>query len=395
MGRLKYFSIGFLIILLGCSDDDPSGPVGPSDEYLVSATFKSELSTTSFQILASLLGVEEISSLIKHNVLTYTIVYNTTYKGEPIQASGILYLPKNLTSPAPLLSIHHGTTLNNDGAPSVTQDFTGLEFFGTAGYIAFAPDFIGYGESDEIFHPYYDEEHSAVAVTDMIKAIKEFLTEESIPFNEKLFLAGYSEGGYVTLAAAKEIEENPIPDLNVVAVAAGAGGYDIGNLLDEIMSHEEYVYPSYFAFMVMAYNETNDWNRPLTDYFNEPYATALATYMTGEYGGEFINGHLTNDLSELLSENFYDELTDDEVENDFESALSDNSVNGWDTDLPIRLYHSEQDEIIPYENSVTTLQNFEDAGSDNVELVTFPLGDHVQALTPTLVDVITWFEELR
>lgn len=395
MWRLRYFSFIGLVILLGCSDDDAPEPIGTSDEYLVSATFQHEFSTTTFQLLATLLGVDEISSLIKHNVLTYTIVYNTTYKGEEIQASGILYLPKNLAGPAPLLSIHHGTTLNNDSAPSVSQDFTGLEFFGTAGYIAFAPDFIGYGESDDIFHPYYDEEHSAIAVTDMIKAIKEFLTDENIPFNEKLFLAGYSEGGYVTLAAAKSIEENPIPDLDVVAVAAGAGGYDLVNLLDEIVSDEEYVYPSYFAFMVMAYNETNDWDRPLTDYFNEPYATALATYMTGDHGGEFINGQLTNNLSELLAENFYEELTDDEVENDFESALSNNSINGWDTDLPIRLYHSEQDEIIPYENSVTTFQNFKDAGSENVELVTFPIGDHVQALTPTLVDVITWFEELK
>ncbi len=394
MWRFRYCYSILFVLLLGCSDDG-SDPIKPSDEYLVSATLQREYSVQTFQFLASLLGVSEVTGYIKHDIQVYKIVYHTTYKGEKIEASGVVYLPENLTAPAPLLSLHHGTTMNKEGAPSVAQGISGLEFFGSAGYITIVPDFIGYGESESIFHPFYDKEHSANAVVDMIKATKEFLEEENILSNEKLFLAGYSEGGYVTLAAAKSIEENPIEDLDVVAVAAGAGGYDLENLLDEIMAPEEYVYPSYFAFLVMAYNETNDWGQPLTDFFNEPYATNLATYLNGEYSGEFINGKLTNDLSELLTEDFYEELKDTESENTFVEALRKNSVNGWDTDLPIRLYHGLQDEIIPYENSVTTLQNFEDAGSNNVALIIFPVGNHVQSLIPTLVHVILWFDELK
>lgn len=394
MWRFRYCYSILFVLLLGCSDDG-SDPIEPSDEYLVSATLQREYSVQTFQFLASLLGVSEVTGYLKHDIQVYKIVYNTTYKGEKIEASGVVYLPENLTAPAPLLSLHHGTTMNKEGAPSVAQEISGLEFFGSAGYITIVPDFIGYGESESIFHPFYDKEHSANAVVDMIKAIKEFLEEENILSNEKLFLAGYSEGGYVTLAAAKSIEENPIADLDVVAVAAGAGGYDLENLLDEIMAPEEYVYPSYFAFLVMAYNETNDWGQPLTDFFNEPYATNLATYLNGEYSGEFINGKLTNDLSELLTEDFYEELKDTESENTFVEALRKNSVNGWNTDLPIRLYHGLQDEIVPYENSVTTLQNFEDAGSNNVALIIFPVGNHIQSLIPTLVDVILWFDELK
>ena len=394
MWRFRYLYIVLFVSQFGCSDEG-SDPVEPSNEYLVSATLTEEYSVQNFQFFATLLGAAELTNLIQYDVQAYKIIYNTTYKGEEIEASGIIYLPKNLTAPAPLLSLHHGTTLNNDSAPSVTQEFMGFEFFGSAGYVSIVPDFIGYGESASIFHPYYDEEHSANAVIDMIKATKEFLNDENVPFNEKLFLAGYSEGGYVTLAAAKSIEENPIADLDIVAVAAGAGGYDLENLLVEIMSSEEYVYPSYFAFLVMAYNETNDWDQPLSDFFNAPYATALTTYMNGEYSGEFINSKLTTDLADLLTEDFYADLTDSESESTFEQKLSENSVKGWETDLPIRLYHGLQDEIIPYENSEITLQNFEAAGSENVSLTTFPIGGHVQTLTPTLIDVIVWFDELK
>lgn len=394
MWRFRYFYVGLLTILWGCSDD-ASEPNKPSHEYLISATPTQEYSIETFQFLGNLLGIDEFTDLVQYDVQAYKIVYATTYQGEKIEASGIVYVPNGLTVAAPLLSLHHGTTLDKGDAPSVTGDFSGFEFFGSAGYITIVPDFIGYGESSSIFHPFYDEQHSASAVIDMIKATKEFLTEEDILFNEKLFLAGYSEGGFVTLAAAKSVEADPIPDLNIVAVAAGAGGYDLENLLDDIMAPEEYVYPSYFAFLIMAYNETNDWGQPLTEFFNEPYAAALATYMNGEYSGEFINGKLTNDLSELLTEDFYEALKDPETESTFVQALRENSVHGWDTDLPIRLYHGQQDEIIPFENSVMTLQNFEDSGSENVSLTIFPVGDHVQSLTPTLVDVILWFEELK
>jgi pimeloyl-ACP methyl ester carboxylesterase len=395
MRRLLSWGIFILIIpQFSCSDDgEDISP--PEHQYLVSATSTGSFSVQTFQVYSALLGLDALTNLLQHDVQAYTIIYKTTYKGSPIEASGVIYIPQGLTSPAPLLSLHHGTTLDKSQAPSETDDFSGFEFFGSAGYITLVPDFIGYGASDDIFPPYYNQEHAAVAVTDMIKAATEFLLDEELPYNEKLFLAGYSEGGFVTLAAARDLEDNPIQGLNVTAVAAGAGGYDLENMVHEILSKDEYVYPSYLAFLVSAYNETNDWNTDLDHFFREPYATNVETYLNGQYGGEFINSKLTTDLKSLLTEDFYGELTDPESESDFVQALEENGISGWNTTLPIRLYHGTADEIIPYENSETTLQNFEDFGSEHVSLTLFPLTNHVQTLTPTLVEVMLWFEELK
>lgn len=395
---MRRFNIYYILIcstlLLRCSDDgEKAAP--PQNEFLISATASQSYTTQTFKIYSALLGIDAIADLLQHDVQSYKIVYKTTYKGASIEASGVIYLPKGLTSAAPLVSLHHGTTLDKSDAPSETDEFSGFEFFGSAGYITLVPDFIGYGSSDDIFPPYYDEEYAAVAVSDMIKAAKEFLTNEDIAYSEKLFLAGYSEGGFVTLAAAKSIEANPIQGLSITAVAAGAGGYDLENMLEEILSQEEYVYPSYLAFLVTAYNETNDWNKDFDYFFQEPYATALETYLNGEYGGDFINTKLTTDIKSLFTENFYAELTDSENESDFVTALRDNSVSGWNTTLPIRLYHGTGDEIIPYHNSEVTLQNFADLGSKNVTLTAFQFTNHVQTLTPTLVEVMIWFDELK
>jgi pimeloyl-ACP methyl ester carboxylesterase len=395
MRRLLSWGIFVLIIPQFSCSDDGENISPPEHQYLVSATSTGSFSLQTFQVYTALLGLDQLTNLLQHDVQAYTIIYKTTYKGSPIEASGVIYIPQGLTSPAPLLSLHHGTTLDKSQAPSETDEFSGFEFFGSAGYITLVPDFIGYGASDDIFPPYYNQEHAALAVTDMIKAATEFLLEEEILYNEKLFLAGYSEGGFVTLAAARDLEDNPIQGLTVTAVAAGAGGYDLENMVHEILSKDEYVYPSYLAFLVSAYNETNDWNTDLDQFFREPYATNVETYLNGQYGGEFINSKLTTDLKSLLTEDFYGELTDPESESDFVQALEENGIAGWNTTLPIRLYHGTADEIIPYENSETTLQNFEDFGSEHVSLTLFPLTNHVQTLTPTLVEVMLWFDELK
>src|SRR5690606_3789760 len=165
------------------------------------------------------------------------------------------------------ISLQHGTTFRKEDAPSVSEQFTGLEYFAAVGYIAIMPDYIGFGASSDIFHPYYDKKHAASAVIDMIHSVKEFLNEKNILYTEQLFLAGYSEGGYVTLAAAKEIEENPNHGLTITAVAAGAGGYDLLNMLESITSHSYYSYPAYLAYVLMSYNNTYQWNKPMSYFF--------------------------------------------------------------------------------------------------------------------------------
>ncbi len=59
---------------------------------------------------------------------------------------------------------------------------------------------------------------------DMLKATKEFLTNEEVKANNKLFLLGYSEGGYATLALQKYLEDKG--DLSITHSLPGAGAYN-------------------------------------------------------------------------------------------------------------------------------------------------------------------------
>jgi alpha-beta hydrolase superfamily lysophospholipase len=362
--------------------------------YLVSAEIKKEIQLDMLKTLAQMADRNEFSKLVKYGVKTYQLTYETKYNGKIVNASGLLYVPEGLASKAPLISLQHGTTFVKQDAPSASGSFSGMEYFASAGYIAIMPDYLGYGESSKIFHPYYDRMHSAFAVIDMIKATKEFLAKENIPFSDQLFLAGYSEGGYVTLAAAKELETNPLAGLKLTAVAAGAGGYDLEEMLRSITCKTYYAYPSYLTFVLMSYNKTYHWEKPLTYFFKPKYAEALDKFMDGKKDGWYLNSKLTTTVTSLLDTAFYARIKAAR-ETDLIKALKENSVSGWTTSIPIRLYHGLNDEIIPYHNSEVALQKFKEAGSKNVELKLIQQGSHGSSFVPMLEDFVPWFETLR
>jgi pimeloyl-ACP methyl ester carboxylesterase len=379
-------------LLISCSDSNES-QAAPEHNYLIDATETSSLTVAAMKVFAVANGYGDLATYLKYDVKSYRIVYQTTFKGEPLHVSGLLIVPQGIKTAAPIISVQHGTTFVKEEAPT-TGGYTGMELFASAGYIALMPDFIGYGESEEVFHPYYDEASSALVVIDMIKSAKEFLIEKKIAFNDELFLAGYSEGGYVTLAAAKEIETNPTHGLTVKAVAAGAGGYDLKEMLSGISTNTYYSYPSYLAFVIMSYNNTYEWNKPLTYFFKPRYAEVLDTYMNGNFGGWTINQKLTTDLNELFDADFYSRLKEEDQELQFKQAIQLNTIDAWKTKVPTRLYHGTDDEIIPDENSEITLANFEKAGSTSVTLTSIPGGTHGSSFTPMIRDLVPWFVSL-
>lgn len=258
----------------------------------------------------------------------------------------------------------------------------------------FMPDYLGYGSSSQIFHPYYDKDYSAQTVIDMITSSKEFLRKEKIEYNDKLFMAGYSEGGYVTLAAAEAIEKNPSSGLKISGIAAGAGGYDMMRMLKDVSSNDYYSYPAYLAFVIMSYDRTYDWNKSAEYYFSARYADVVTRSLTGGRSGWSINSQLTNDLSKLFASDFYSRLKKAEGEPELKAALKRNTISGWKTSTPIRLYHGTADEIIPYSNSEATLDSFRRAGSTHVTLTPIERGTHSSSLMQMLQLFLPWLASL-
>jgi pimeloyl-ACP methyl ester carboxylesterase len=145
----------------------------------------------------------------------------------------------------------------------------------------------------------------------------------------------------------------------------------------------------------MSYNKTYDWKRPLTDFFRPKYADVLDKYMNGEYEGGYINARLTTETASLFNTDFYTNLKQQGEEIALKEAVHRNSVTGWKTKIPVRLYHGTKDEIIPVKNSEVTFKSFKDAGADSVELILIPGGTHGSSFMPMLDSFIPWLTQFR
>ncbi|MDO6390348.1 lipase family protein [Pontibacter sp. BT731] len=381
--------------LSSCSKSDAAIPEDLAErERLVSAE---KVGTLSAGMLKQLAGAYagSFQSQIKHDVAIYKVHYRTTFQGRETEASGLVALPMNLSTPAPLLSVQHGTIFEHDEAPSAMNGgLTGFEVFASGGYITLIPDYLGFGASKNLLHPYYHRQSSGIAVVDMIKAAKTLYAQEGIADNGQLFLAGYSEGGYVTLAAQQEIETNPQHGLKITASGAGAGGYDLTEMLADVVAGKPYTYPAYLAYVLMSYNKTYGWNRPLSDFYQEPYATRLATMFNGQHSGSAINKQLTTQTEQLFAASFLEGLRGD-GERALKKALQENSFNSWVPQSPTRLYHGTADVIVPFANSKQTYERMKAAGAPELELIPIRNGTHSSSLIPMLTDLIPWMQSFR
>ena len=220
---------------------------------------------------------------------------------------------------------------------------------------------------------------------------------EGYNFNGDVFLSGYSEGGFATMSAHKTLEENNFQGLNLVASAPASGGYDMTGMLNYFLSLDTYHQPYYLAYVAISYKTSYDWELPLTDIFNEPYASLIPQYFNGQYSGGEINSVLSYSVNLLLNENFRNNFYTDPSLNVVVEAFEENSFNQWVPKTKMFMYHGTADITVPYQNSVDTYNNFIANGvnSSLVEFIPLESQTHSSGAIPYILDIFDKFENLK
>ncbi|MFO7750841.1 MAG: alpha/beta fold hydrolase [Desulfobacteraceae bacterium] len=382
--------------------DDPSsfnqakrlfaGPDAPW-RYLVEATELQTLQPIAFKSLATLIGQNKLSRHFEYPVKIVRLVYETDYKGRKILGSGLFCQPLSHDEESfPMMVLQNGMNFADSTAPSqfsYPDRFIGLEFLASAGYFVIIPDWIGFGTSSDILFPMNNARYAASATIDMIKAAEEYITAQRLTYNDHIFMAGYSMGAYVTSASLRAIEARDFR--HITAAAIGAGGYDLVGVLDSTLAGMNILTPSQLAMVFASYNDTYEWNRPLTDFFNLPFALVIPELISGNYSGTEIDQHLSPDIDTLLNPEFAHRLTSGR-ETDLIDALRENSVHNWAPLSSLRLYHAANDERIPFADSWNTFLTMQDAGSRTVEFEELVGINHFHAVFDFLASVLPWFE---
>lgn len=400
--KYTILSLIFLSVLVSCKKD--SDPV--LTDRVVSYNPVSSYSAQSIEFALGIqsLVIPELQSVIENvstGITVYRINYKTLYKDSVITASGIMSVPQTAGT-YPVISFQNGTNTLHANAPSVNFDnetFLLIEFLASNGYIVLIPDYIGFGASSDILHPYYHRESTNNAIIDLIHAVKELGESGAINVNASgdLFLMGYSQGGGATISALEEIEGSDDLNMDVIAVSAGAGAYDLLAFSNHLFTLETFPAPFYLPYFVYAQKEIGLIHSPLNLFFKEPYASEIPGLFNGLHSGNEISDELTYEIDGLFTT---DLLTQFNMGNQFEelrSALENNSIHGWESEVKIGLYHGSIDDNVFPIQSLVLYNEFIEAGTSE-SLISHHIMEgknHDTGVIPWGIMTIEWFNTLK
>ncbi|HSW07950.1 alpha/beta hydrolase family protein [Aquabacterium sp.] len=281
----------------------------------------------------------------RYAVNTYRLDYLTLDASKrEILASALISVPvKAAGARSPVISYQHGTLFRDAEAPSnhATADEPAV-IMASLGYIVVAADYVGYGVSKGAAHPYLLSAPSASAVLDLLTAAKYWRQKNKVLDNKQLFLVGYSEGGYVTMAAHRALQAGThVQKAQLVTVVPGAGPYQLQTTLDALL------------------RLVRDDNPLAAALLNPGTLKNLSTSLRREIRDQLLKKALPSDADVVFDPTFIDNyLADDSA-----AIERVSNVHDWKPELPVRLYHGRDDRTVPYASSTVTLAAMQARGA--------------------------------
>ena len=305
----------------------------------------------------------------RYAVTSYRIEYLTVgATGQTVKASGLVSVPnKPAGAKSPVLSYQHGTIFRDAEAPSNNAVASEISVvMASLGYIVLAPDYVGYGVSKGVPHPYLQAAPMAASVIDFLTAAKTWRQQTGVYDNQQLFLTGYSEGGYATMAAHRALQAGNLPHLQQLRmVVPGAGPYNVQATLDSLI------------------DIVRDKNKVLGALIQPGFLKKLGGSAQREVRRALLKELIPDEADTSIDALFLDNFLSDDVK--ATDRLS--NVHNWRPQVPVYLYHGRDDQTVPYASSTSTLAAMQAQGaSDLVSLSDCPAApsSHLGCVAPFL-----------
>jgi pimeloyl-ACP methyl ester carboxylesterase len=374
---LRLLLIATSLVLAGCMSPPPiQAPAG------VQLTPLKTISKFQARLMLSLSGIEGIS--VTNAVDCYRMQYTVDADGKVERLSGLLALPRGV-APRRLASFQHGTTTTRSAVPS-QPDGTGLAaaiVFAGNGYALVAPDYPGLGESSGR-HPYYVAEEIGPAVVGMIDAAQRL---EHVP-EGPVFLSGFSEGGWASLAALRTLESR---GQRVLGSAQIAGAYDLRHVsLPAALKGGSPSHSLYLAYA--AWGQGAHYGHALDTVLTPEYAATVERLFAGAKPDEIIKT-LPPDPRAMFNQAFLDAFDRDQPHWYLE-AFAANSLVNVTPRAPVRLYYGSRDvDVIP-EEALAAARSMSARGANVTAIDVGPVG-HDPSMLVAAPLVLAWLRELE
>ena len=346
-------------------------------------------------------------------VTLYTFRYTSTNQtGDPVLNTAALLVPTGSPVDKPTIIYNHGTVATDLEAPSssrmcvgahrniqtctlATSDAARASLWAMSGYSVVLPDYekLGVGSTAGT-HPYCQRESYEKSTFDLLKALVNIESNRSVAFNRRLVIAGYSEGGYATLAAYRAMMSRCAGDdsnsgFRVIAAFPYAGPFDIEFQVSHTL--RKYLAGNYSGYWYVPYTivAALEYYGKASLYpgvFKGSYASSVPPLYNGQHSVSAIEGAIPRNGSKGLflpsvvqsfvsgSEGFSGDLQTFVVEKNKLFAPPASASCPSFSDAPLYFCSGTEDEQVPVDNTNAAERYFKGAGA-RTTLDLFP-GDH-------------------
>lgn len=277
-----FISVWLASTLAACGSDNNSATTPPAKTGVASLPtgnlIKDPLTTKNLtpSALTQLFNTtdpdfSQVAATPKCGVRVEYMQYDTVdVKGNKTDATGAVFIPTGTDASCsgnrPIVLNAHGTATtkaynfaevgnaNNEAGPAATLL---AALFAGQGYVVISPNYAGYDKSSLAYHPYLNAQQQSHEMADALKAGREVVrrtgSATNVADNGKLFVTGYSQGGYVTMATTRYLETLKEP---VTAALPISGPYAMEAFGDVVFGGKVMLGATFFApLMARNYQE--------------------------------------------------------------------------------------------------------------------------------------------
>lgn len=281
--------------------------------------------------------------------------------GDSLLLSGKVSVPRG-KQPKGLILLPHYTISANKEAPSQYTSYEAKKFRDE--YVLVMPDYIGYGATAELFHPYLQGSLTAQNCVDMLFASRS--TIDSLcpgAYTDSIYIVGFSQGAATALWILRLLEERYSDRIHVKACAAGSGPYDVAATYDVAVSENKVGMPMVVPMLIMGTSEAYNLHLRPEDFFSLALNKVYEKYIVSKK-------YTVSSLYSLMSNHRVDywmtaagmDKSQPETKRMYEGLLRsslvhyplDNSAEeavicpSWRPKAPVYIFHSTADDIVTF-----------------------------------------------
>lgn len=326
-------------------------------------------------------------------------LYRVTYPSvvpelgnKPVALTGLVAIPEVPQTTLPLVSYQHGTVYGKQEVPSYPENSPETQLmialFAGQGYLLTGADYVGMGDSREP-QGYMVKASHQQATADMLPAARAFLAAQGLTPSQ-LFLGGWSQGGYVTMAMLERLEAIGVP---VRAAATASAPVDPWAALNGFLNFPRPNDADWVGtlFILASFSFENYYRVPgLARSLLKPEHYDVCR---SAYEGQAVDPtKIPTKLRDLVTEPYFDAAFF--AGSPFGRMLFENQAYRWVVRTPTRNYYGDTDEAITQGIGRLAMVFQQAMGNDKVEAISTGPTSHRGTYARGAAEWKRWFDSL-